>query len=91
MNARYLPSERLVALFLLAVFLFTPPLLLIFDAPSTLAGVPVLYLYLFGAWAVLILLLALISEFSEQDGADHESSVLHESDGTEANDVSGTS
>ena len=75
MNGRYLPSERLVALFLLAVLLFSPPLLLIFDTPSTLAGVPILYLYLFAAWAVLIVLLALISELSQQDSADHESAV----------------
>ncbi len=64
MNGRYLPSERLVSLFLFAVLLFSPPLILIFDSRSIVAGFPVLYLYLFIAWAILIVLLALVSELS---------------------------
>lgn len=75
MNGRYLPSERLIALFLFAVLLFNPPLILIFDSRSTVSGFPVLYLYLFIAWAILIALLALISEFSagRSDEADQHS------------------
>jgi len=70
MNSRYLPSERLVALFLLAVLLLNPPLLLIFDSPSSVAAIPSLYVYLFAVWAVLIGLLALITEFSAFDDED---------------------
>ena len=55
-------SERLVALFLLAVLFFNPPLLSIFNIAEFALGIPVLYLYLFLAWAVLILLMALTIE-----------------------------
>jgi hypothetical protein len=48
--------QRLVAIFLLGVALFLPPLLLVFNRPAMLLGIPVLYLYLFVAWAVLIAL-----------------------------------
>ncbi len=72
MNGRHLPSERLVALFCFAVLLFNPPLLSIFDTPASYAGVPVLYLYLFVAWAALIALLALIIEMSPAGDADRD-------------------
>ena len=55
-------SERLVALFILGVLLFSPPLLFIFDNSATVMGIPLLYLYLFVAWAALIGLLALAIE-----------------------------
>lgn len=71
MNGRYVHSERLVALFLFAVLLFNPPLLQIFDSQSTVFGFPVLYLYLFIVWAILIGLLALIIE-SSSDQSDQE-------------------
>ena len=62
MNLPGIASERLVALFILGVLLFSPPFLLIFDNSTTLMGIPVLYLYLFVAWAVLIGLMALVIE-----------------------------
>ena len=62
MNLSGIASERLVALFILGVLLFSPPFLLIFDNATTVVGIPVLYLYLFVAWAVLIGLLALAIE-----------------------------
>ena len=55
-------SERLVSLFLLGLLLFNPPLLSIFDSPETVIGIPILYIYLFTAWAVLVLLMALTIE-----------------------------
>ncbi|MEE9480958.1 MAG: hypothetical protein V3V34_10515 [Kiloniellales bacterium] len=55
-------SERLASLFLLGVLLFNPPLLSIFDFPDYVLGIPVLYIYLFTAWAVLVLLMALTIE-----------------------------
>ena len=45
-------SERLISLFLLGLLLFNPPLLSIFDVPETVIGFPILYIYLFTAWAV---------------------------------------
>ena len=55
-------GESLFFLFLLGVFLFNPPLLSIFDIPRQLFGVPLLYLYLFACWGVLVLLVAFIIE-----------------------------
>lgn len=50
--------ERLVALFALGLLLFSPPLLSLFNAPSNLLGVPLLYLYLFASWITLVVLVA---------------------------------
>ena len=52
--------ERLVALFLFGVMLMFPPILEVFNQPVRILGVPVLYLYVFAAWAVLIVLVAAI-------------------------------
>ncbi|MGI9523794.1 MAG: hypothetical protein ACR2PG_19350 [Hyphomicrobiaceae bacterium] len=73
MNRRYPSKEKLAALFLLAVLLFNPPLILIFDSPATAAGIPVLYVYLFVSWALLIVLCALISELSFSPEPDDRS------------------
>jgi hypothetical protein len=54
-------GDRFVALLLLGALAFSPPLLSIFSARALVLGIPVLYLYLFAAWAVLIVLLARIS------------------------------
>lgn len=54
--------ERLVALFLLGVLLFTPPLLALFNNANRVFGLPALYLYLFVAWAAVIGLAALAVE-----------------------------
>ena len=51
--------ELLVALLLLGVVFFAPPLLFVFNKAVRILGVPALYLYLFAAWAVLIGLVAL--------------------------------
>lgn len=57
-----LKGQRLVALFLLGGLLFNYPVLSLFAGGTQVLGVPVLYLYLFAAWAVLIGLMALIVE-----------------------------
>jgi hypothetical protein len=43
-------GERLALLFMLGVLLINFPILAIFHQATTLAGIPVLYLYLFGVW-----------------------------------------
>lgn len=52
-------NRRLSALFFLGLILFNYPLLSLFDAPVAVFGIPLVYAYLFGAWLLLILLLAL--------------------------------
>ncbi len=46
--------EQFLALFVLGALLFLPPILVIFSKPVRVLGIPVLYFYLFLAWAVLI-------------------------------------
>ena len=55
-------SQRLVALFLLGAALFNYPLLALFNRAAQAQGIPLLYAYIFGAWALLIGLLALAVE-----------------------------
>ncbi len=55
-------GERLVAVFLLGVLLFNYPVLAVFYGAGRLFGVPVVYVYIFSAWACLIALLALVVE-----------------------------
>ena len=57
MNA--IKYRRLIGLFLLGGLLFNYPVLSIFNRAVLIGGVPLLYLYLFTAWALLIVLTAL--------------------------------
>jgi hypothetical protein len=59
--------NRLVAVFLLGVALFMPPMLILFMKETRFAGIPVLYLYVFAAWIGLTALLALVTEKSGDD------------------------
>ena len=54
-------GRRLVGLFLLGILLFNFPLLTLFNRPVLALGIPVLYLYLFTAWSLLIILMLIIS------------------------------
>ena len=62
MNKPYIKTQRLAALFALGAVLFNYPLLALFNRALVVAGVPLLYLYVFLAWALLITLLALVVE-----------------------------
>ncbi len=65
MERRSRRSQRLVALFFLGVLLFDYPLIALFNRQASVFGVPLLYAYLFLAWAALILLIALSVESPE--------------------------
>ena len=62
MNKPNIKIERLAVLFVLGCLLFNYPLLALFNRSVLLGGVPLLYVYVFGAWALLIGLLALMIE-----------------------------
>ena len=62
MDAPARTGARLVGLFLLGCLLFNYPLVTLFDRPILVAGVPLLYAYLFGAWALVIAAAALVVE-----------------------------
>jgi hypothetical protein len=53
-------AERLVGLFLIGAIGFSPPILTLFDKPILVAGIPLLYLYLFALWIVLIALASIV-------------------------------
>jgi hypothetical protein len=55
-------GQQLVGLFLLGCLLFNYPMLALFNVRATVLGVPLLYAYLFAAWALLIVLAAFIME-----------------------------
>jgi hypothetical protein len=55
-------GQRLIALCLLGFLLFNYPILALFNLPSTAFGIPMLYAYIFLAWAVLIALMAWVVE-----------------------------
>jgi len=52
-------APRLVALCLLGCLLFNYPILALFNVNGAVLGIPILYFYIFSAWAALILLMAL--------------------------------
>jgi hypothetical protein len=62
MNPSGITGQRLVAVFLLGCVLFNYPLLSLFNMPGEILNVPLLYLYIFGAWALLIGVMAYVIE-----------------------------
>ncbi len=67
MRSRSTVGERLVATFLLGIVLFNLPILKIFAVERVVFGVPLLFLYMFGAWLALLVLLALGNRGRRED------------------------
>ena len=64
-------AEWSVMLFVVGLLAFNPPLLSIFSVPKLIFGVPILYLYIFVAWGVVIVLLALnVSQLTELEDSE---------------------
>ena len=55
-------ESRFTALCMLGLVLFNFPVLALFNVDATVLGVPLLYAYLFIAWALLIALMAYVAE-----------------------------
>ncbi len=66
-------KEQLVALFVLGALLLLPPLIVVFSQPVRMLGTPVLYLYLFVAWAALIGMTAAIVRRIDKTSSGDES------------------
>ena len=62
MNDPESKGQRFVALCMLGILLFNYPVLALFNVSGVVLGVPVLYAYIFIAWAALIALMALVAE-----------------------------
>ena len=63
-------NKRLVALFLLGCVLLNYPILSLFNLEILIFGLPLLYVYLFGIWCLLIGLTALGTLFRSSEPAD---------------------
>lgn len=61
-------TPRLIAVAALGVVLIVPPMLARFDQDRLVLGVPLLWLYLFGVWALLITLTAIVVARSGRRG-----------------------
>ena len=55
-------GPRLIGLCMLGCLLFNYPVLALFNLPGAVLGIPVLYAYIFTAWALLIALMKLAVE-----------------------------
>lgn len=62
METEPLLAPRLLLLFLAGCLVFGYPILDLFSRESTVAGVPLLYVYLFAAWAAFIAVTAWLVE-----------------------------
>ncbi len=62
MNRAGTTGARLVATFALGAILLNYPILSIFTRRADVAGVPILYAYVFVVWVLLIGLMALVVE-----------------------------
>ena len=62
MDRQETKAQRLVALCMLGFLLFNYPILALFNQPTALLGIPLVYAYIFAAWALVIALMALVVE-----------------------------
>ena len=62
--------EWLLLLFFAGLLAFDPPFLTIFSADAFVLGVPVLFVYIFAAWLLVILCVLVTSETKWPGGPD---------------------
>jgi hypothetical protein len=63
-------NKRLVALFLLGCVLFNYPILSLFNWEVPIFGLPLLLVYIFGVWGLVIGLTALATRFRSNEPKD---------------------
>ncbi len=57
-----LKGQRLIALFFVGMLLFNYPILTLFSNDGRIWGIPILYIYVFTSWTILIGLIAWVIE-----------------------------
>jgi len=67
MNDDETKAQRLVGLCMLGALLFNFPVLSLFNKPIFVAGVPLIYAYIFLAWAILVGLMAVVARTRGRD------------------------
>ena len=68
-------NKRLVALFLLGCVLFNYPILSLINLEIPIFGLPLLLVYIFGIWGLLIGLTALATMFRSNEHKDYSDDV----------------
>lgn len=58
-------GQRLIAAFLLGCLVFNYPILALFNQDGTIYGIPVLFVYIFGIWLLLIVVMMIIIEMPD--------------------------
>jgi len=54
-------AQRLVALCMLGLLLFNYPMLALFNKATLVLGIPLIYAYIFAAWALLVAAMAWVA------------------------------
>jgi hypothetical protein len=65
MDKQELKGKQLAALFFIGCLLFNYPLLSLFSTDELIWGIPILYIFIFVAWAALIGLMAIVIEYNK--------------------------
>jgi hypothetical protein len=55
-------GQRLAAVFMMGCILLNYPILFLFTRRGDVAGIPLLYAFVFGVWVLLVALMALVIE-----------------------------
>ena len=64
-------NKRLVALFLFGCVLLNYPIISLFNLNVFVFGLPLLYIYIFGIWGLLILLSAWVTRVRSRENTEH--------------------
>ncbi|MEI8395195.1 MAG: hypothetical protein WCF85_10695 [Rhodospirillaceae bacterium] len=59
-------NDRLIALFLFGLVAISPPILRVFGSSASLFGLPLLFVYIFAVWLLIVVLVALDIERTEK-------------------------
>ena len=73
-NKKY---KRLVALFLFGLILFNYPILSLLNLDILVSGLPLVYIYIYGIWGLLILLAALATRNRPKEPIDDSTDSGH--------------
>jgi hypothetical protein len=60
-------SRRLVGLFLFVAVLYNYPIISLFNIPTRISGIPVLYVYIFFVWMLSIILVVIINRYPQNN------------------------
>ena len=63
-------SQKLIAIFFLGLMQWIGPLLTLFNLPDMVLGIPIIFLYLFAVWVLLILFMVIVVEYRGKNTAE---------------------